>query len=71
MFCGKEKCLNIWGQTGKDGGQLVSLQGARAIEQHLQKLFEHKGYPLIVWPLECEQKMFAWFLYCSPSINYQ
>ena len=27
MFCGKEKRWNIWGQTGKDGGQLVWVQG--------------------------------------------
>ena len=66
MFCGKKKCWNIWGQTGKDGGggNLFDFRGKHAMGQHLQKLLEQKGYPLTIWPSECKHNLLVWFLCC-------
>ena len=50
------------GKQVKMGGNLFDFRGKHAMGQHLQKLLEHKGYPLTIWPLECKHNL---------SINYQ
>ena len=42
------------GKQVKMGSNLFDFWGKHAIGQHLQKLLEHKGYPLTIWPLECK-----------------
>ena len=52
------------GKQVKMGGNLFDFRGKHAMGQHHQKLLEHKGYPLTIWPLECKHKMLAWFSCC-------
>ena len=52
------------GKQVKLAGNLFDFRGKHAMGQHLQKLLEHKSYPLNIGPLECKHNLLVWFLYC-------
>ena len=64
MFCGRENAEISEGKQVKMGGNLFDFRGKHAIMQHLQKLLEHKGYSLLIWPSERKHKMLARFSCC-------